>query len=130
MADEKASDWGFLKLLLGLNTGLIGLVIYGYDHFSKLRFSRLFLPLCLALLGWSFLLMMRCAFCLVSVDSLSDEELKKPVGELGDSGHFMRSVAEYQTKLDLAMKVFTWAVVLSTIYFAIVFALPSCKSGG
>jgi hypothetical protein len=121
---ESASDWGFLKVLLSLNTGLIGLLIYGYEHFSNLPYGRVFVPLCLGILSSSFLLTIRAAWCLVTVDATIERNPDTPIGELSDGGQFIKHVAGHQTAIHRAIILFTAGVVLSVVYFACAFAMP------
>lgn len=123
MADT-ASDWGFLKLLLSLNTGLIGLVIYGYEHFSKLPYSRALIPMCLGILGCSFLLMMLSAWYLITVDTTLENSSDKPIGELPNRDRFVRHALEHQKTLNRAIWVFTIGVLFSLVYFGAAFAMP------
>ncbi len=121
---EHASEWGFLKLLISLDTGLIGLVIYGHEHFPKLSGARAVIPVTLALLGGSFAQAMRSARHLVNVDgmreSYGDKALSNP-----EENRLVREWRGYSGALKWSMWLFGLAVATSVIFFVFAFAIKT-----
>jgi hypothetical protein len=70
---ERASEWGFIKLLLSLDTGLAGLLIYGQEHIIKYRWSKIALATSVLLLLASLFYCVAAATLMLDLDPMRDE---------------------------------------------------------
>ena len=69
MADSTASEWGFTRLIIGLDTALLGLLFYGKEKILHVGSSKWLLSGCVLPLVGSLLALLLAAQFLISVDS-------------------------------------------------------------
>jgi hypothetical protein len=123
MGEGYASDWGFVKLLLGLDTGLAGVLIYGQEHILRVQNSKWLLAACVLLLVISLLLSLQCARILVTVDAFREERNKlqqiNPMYRFeSDVQRFVSGeMAKFKQALNVAILLFGCGVVAGFCFF-------------
>jgi hypothetical protein len=120
---ESASDWGFVKLLIGLDTGVAGALIYGQEHILRVQSSRWLLAVSVLLLIVSLILSLMCAYNLVTIDSFREENDRIRRVNLGarlqpdEHRYLVGKIGEFVPMLRFAIVFFGAGVFVAFCFF-------------
>jgi hypothetical protein len=115
VADIHSSEREFIKLLLGLNTGVIGVFFVSQDHLVHSKASRILYAITLLYFAVSLAYCLWAARTLIYVEHTGlGKPLETPQGEpIYENTDFWKSLSRYRRRLNYAMSFFFLGVVSS-----------------
>src|SRR6266446_3800392 len=115
VADIHSSEREFIKLLLGLNTGVIGVFFVSQDHLVHSKVSRILYAGALLEFAVSLACCLWAARTLIYVEHTGvGKPLETPQGEpIYENTDFWRSLSRYMRRLSYAMLFFFSGVISS-----------------
>jgi len=126
MAESSASSWGFVRLLIGLATGTVGVLIYTYDRVLFVPQSKYLLATSVLLLVFSIFASTLSAQILIVVDQAIETAAEKRklnpdpsvTGFTSDQFEFtVASIIKFSKLLRLALWLFSLGLLGAVLFF-------------